>query len=111
MNGITLDEIEAEIVVLENQIEFEKEYNKITSSETFKKVFNEVIFGSELEMITKELSEDITEEQEESLLVEIRNLKITRKYISNRKNSLLVLQSRLASAHEIRDDILIKPIK
>ena len=111
MSVITLEQIEAEIILLQDQIEFEKEYNKITSSESFKKVFDKVIFGSELDLITKELSEDITEEQEESLLVEIRNLKITRKYISNRKNSLLVLRSRLASANEIRDDILTKPIQ
>ena len=103
---ISLEEIENLIVELESQIEFEKKFNKLVSSESFSEVFHDVIFGTELLALTVRLADDKSDEAELETIEEIKRTKLVRKYLEDRKDKIMILKDRLGSAKEMRTDIL-----
>ena len=105
---ITLEEINETIIDLESQIDFENKFNKLVSSELFNEVFTNVIFGTELLALTVRLVDNVSDEIETETLLEIRKVKSFVKYISDRKDKILILKDRLESAKEIRTNILKK---
>lgn len=105
-NKITLEEIESEIELIENQIEFEKKFNKLIKGEDFRYIFDETIFGTEMNRIASDLCGNITEDFEEVVIDELKQLRSFRDYISKRKVQLDVLNNRLSQANEIRKNIL-----
>lgn len=104
--GITLEEIENLIVELESQIDFEKKFNKLVSSESFNEVFYDVIFGEELLALTATLADEKSEEAEAEVFEEIKKVKFVKKYLEDRKDKIMILKDRLSSAKEMRTDIL-----
>lgn len=104
--GITLEEIENLIVELESQIDFEKKFNKLVSSESFSEVFYDVIFGEELLALTATLVDEKSEEAELEVFEEIKKVKFVKKYLEDRKDKIMILKDRLSSAKEMRTDIL-----
>lgn len=104
--GITLEEIENLIVELESQIDFEKKFNKLVSSESFNEVFYDVIFGEELLALTATLVDEKSEEAELEVFEEIKKVKFVKKYLEDRKDKIMILKDRLSSAKEMRTDIL-----
>lgn len=106
MEELTIEEIENTIEVIEDQIEFEKKYNKLVSSESFVEIFDKTIFGSELKKVSEELCFEIDKDREDYLLNEMRNIKLIKKYINDRKVHFDFLNDRLSEANRMRNEIL-----